>query len=163
MRRIAWPAAAVAAVTTGVLVGRRIVARNRPWAHHRDGAADDTRWHAVTVNRPEADIRRDGALPEPLARLGDAVEVRLRPAPGGKGTELAARLRAGEPSGVSGAVARLTDTDPRRDLRRALREAKQLVETGEILRPDRPSSNEETLLNRPLAYAVEHGREEGRL
>ena len=77
-----------------------------------------------------------GQLPGPLAALGDLVEVQVRPAPGGKGTELAARLRTPEPTGAGSAVARISGDDPRQQVRSALREAKQLIEVGEVLRVD---------------------------
>jgi hypothetical protein len=90
-------------------------------------------WLAVTVFREESDI--DAAqLPAPLAELGDRIEVRVRPAPGGKGTELAARLRDRPSSGT--ALSRLTGSDPQADLRSALRRAKQLIEVGEVLAVD---------------------------
>jgi hypothetical protein len=65
-----------------------------------------------------------GDLPAPLAALGDRVEVRTTPAPADRGTELAARYRD-RPT-----------ADDLEALRRALREAKQLVEVGEVLRVD---------------------------
>ena len=49
-------------------------------------------WLSVTVLRDLADL--EGApLPAPLAGLGDDIDVRMRQAPAGKGTELSARLR----------------------------------------------------------------------
>jgi hypothetical protein len=116
----------------------------------------------VTVNRPQSEVGPDGRLPEPLAALGDRVEVRLRP-PGDRGTEIAARLRDGEPSGLGAVTARLAGDEPRWAVRRALRDAKQLLETGEILRPSQPPTAERTPLNRPLEYATRHGKEEGLL
>jgi hypothetical protein len=90
-------------------------------------------WLAVTVFREPSEI--DAAeLPAPLAEFGDRIEVRVRPAPGGKGTELAARLRDRPSSGT--AVGRLTGSDPQADLRSALRRAKQLIEVGEVLAVD---------------------------
>lgn len=80
------------------------------------------RWRAVTVLRDPADVA--AALPAPLAAFGDRIEVRTTPAPGGRGTELAARLRG-------------TPTEEQiGDLRAALREAKALLEVGEVLRVD---------------------------
>src|SRR3954468_17033375 len=70
-------------------------------------AGDRTiRWHVVTVNRAAFDVAPDGVLPAPLAELGDAIEVQIRPAPRDRGTELAARWRAGEPSGGAGGAGR---------------------------------------------------------
>jgi hypothetical protein len=102
-------------------------------------------------------------LPEPLAELGDTVEVELRTAPGGRGTEIAVRPRNGEPSGAGAVAARLRGDDPRWAVRRALRETRSLLETGEVLHPSQPPTTERTPLNRPLEYATRHGREEGRL
>jgi hypothetical protein len=90
-------------------------------------------WLAVTLFREPSDVDT-AQLPAPLAELGDRIEVRVRPAPGGKGTELAARLRDRRSSGT--ALGRLTGSDPEADLRSALRRAKQLIEVGEVLAVD---------------------------
>ncbi len=90
-------------------------------------------WLSVTVLRDLADL--EGApLPAPLAALGDDIDVRLRPAPAGKGTELSARLR--DRTSSSSKANRLTGNDPQAHLRSALREAKQLLEVGEVLAVD---------------------------
>jgi uncharacterized membrane protein len=94
------------------------------------------RWRAVTVAREPEEVMPQGRVPEPLAALGELVEVGVRVAPGGKGTELRARLRAPEPQGAASAAARLSGDDPRQRVRSALREAKQLIEVGEVLRVD---------------------------
>jgi hypothetical protein len=73
-------------------------------------------------------------LPAPLAEFGNRIEARVRPAPGGKGTELAVRLRDRPSSGS--ALTRLNGSDPQADLRSALRRAKQLIEVGEVLAVD---------------------------
>ena len=78
----------------------------------------------------------DNRVPTPLIELGDIVEVQVRPAPGGRGSELRARLRSSEPSGAASAAARLSGDDPRQRVRAALRQAKQLLEVGEVLRVD---------------------------
>lgn len=80
-------------------------------------------WLAVTVYRPAADVLAGGDRPAPLAAFGDAIDVEVRPAPGDKGTELRARQRPGTPDATG-------------RLRAALREAKQLIEVGEVLRVD---------------------------
>jgi hypothetical protein len=90
-------------------------------------------WLAVTVLGEPSEINIT-QLPAPLAELGDRIEVRVRPAPGGKGTELAARLRDRRSSGT--ALSRVTGGDPQADLRSALRRAKQLIEVGEVLAVD---------------------------
>ena len=78
----------------------------------------------MTVLREASDVDT-AKLPAHLAEYGDQIEVRIRAAPDGKGTELAARLR-NQPSG--GALGRLSGSDPQADLRSALRRAKQLIE-----------------------------------
>ena len=92
-------------------------------------AAPASGWLVVTVYREPSDVDT-ASLPAPLAEYGDRIEVRVRAAPGGKGTELGARLRD-QPSGS--ALGRLTGSDPQADLRSALRRAKQLIEVGEVL------------------------------
>ena len=95
----------------------------------QSSSADDPetaarRWRAVTVLRSPGEIGTGAGLPAPLAALGDRVEVRVTPAPGDRGAELAARYRD------------LPSDDDLRALRSALREAKQLIEVGEVLRVD---------------------------
>ncbi|WP_127572716.1 hypothetical protein [Georgenia faecalis] len=83
-----------------------------------DEAAPDERWLVLTVDRPPEEVAAElsGLLTD------EAVEVAIRPAPGDRGSELAVRAVGGTPS--------------RDDLRAALREAKQLMEVGEVLRVD---------------------------
>jgi hypothetical protein len=97
-----------------------------------DRSGPDTGWLAVTILCEPQDID-SGQLPEPLAELGDRIDVRVGRAPGDKGTELRARLRD---SSSGHAAGRLTGTDAQSDLRSALRRAKQLIEVGEVLRVD---------------------------
>lgn len=87
-------------------------------------------WLAVTVLCEPSDIDTT-ALPAPLAELGARIEARVTPAPADKGTELAVRWRNRPATGS--AVSRLTGSDPQADLRSALRQAKQLMEVGEVL------------------------------
>ena len=112
------------------------VARQVRSVFEHDGGAGAVKapasgWLVVSIYREPSDIDVT-ALPAPLAAYGDRIETRVRPAPGGKGTELAARL-VQRSSGRSSAPARLTGSDPQADLRSALREAKQLIEVGEVL------------------------------
>lgn len=100
------------------------------------GAEPRSRWRSVTVNRSPEEVMPDNRAPAPLAELGELVDVEVRRAPGDKGSELRARLRAPEPSGPASAAARLSGNDPRQRVRAALREAKQLIEVGEVLRVD---------------------------
>jgi hypothetical protein len=90
-------------------------------------------WLAVTVSREPSDIDIE-QLPAPLAEYGDQIETRVRQAPDGKGTELAARLRDRVSTGSP--LSRLRGGDPEADLRSALRRAKQLIEVGEVLAVD---------------------------
>ena len=160
MNRTVRRVVVLAGVSAGVIAARRIATRQAG-----NGAAGQVpdRWHTVTVNRPPEEVAPEGRLPEPLAGLGDAVEVRLRPAPGGRGTELAARLRDGAPAGPGAAVARIAGKDPRQEVRAALRQSKQLLETGEVLTPDEQPTARRTLRNLPLELATRRARGEGRL
>ncbi|QJY44793.1 hypothetical protein [Pseudonocardia broussonetiae] len=97
-------------------------------------------WLVVTVFRDLTDID-SAALPAPLAEFGERIEVRVRPAADGKGTELAARLRD-QASGT--AARRLGGNDAQADLRSALRRAKQLLEVGEVLAVDPAPHGERT-------------------
>lgn len=97
-------------------------------------------WLVVTVFREPSEIDTD-RLPSPLAEFGDQLEVQVRAAADGKGTELAARLRD-RPSGST--LARLSGSDPQADLRSALRRAKQLIEVGEVLAVDPAPHGERT-------------------
>ncbi|MFF5074379.1 hypothetical protein ACFY2R_25015 [Micromonospora olivasterospora] len=134
-RALARTVGAVAAgAVAGATAARTLCARRgkgRPGARPRPG-----RWEVVTVDRPPERVLPGGRWPEPLRRLGAAVEVAAGPAPGGRGTELAARP-AGGAAALPGMAAHLAGDDPGRFVRAALREAKQLAETGELLRPDR--------------------------
>ncbi|MFS8479777.1 MAG: hypothetical protein FWJ93_12655 [Micromonosporaceae bacterium] len=155
---VAAAAAAAAAAAVRRLPGRRFGV----WATGpRRGARRP--WHTATVYCPSDRVAPDGRLPEPLARLADTVEVRIRPAPGGRGTELAVRPRDGRPPVLARMIEGIRGRDGRYAVRTALREAKQLLETGEVLRPDRPPTSRSTLLNRPVRIAVRLGREGGRL
>ncbi len=143
-------AAAVGAVTAAGLAAQRAwAARERVLGTIAGARGPAPEWLVRTVNRPPWEVMSDGRPPEALARLGDAVEVRIRPAPGDRGAELAVR-----PTGA--------DPETRRSARLALREAKQLLETGEVIGPSQPPTTRPTLLNRPLAYVTRHAREEGR-
>jgi hypothetical protein len=104
-----------------------------------------------------------GRLPEPLSRLGDRIEVQVRPAAGGKGTEILARPREPAPSDGPKLVARIGGTDPRQEIRPALREAKSLLETGEVLQPARPGSDHRTVPGKLLDLVSSRARGEGRL
>ncbi|WBQ08361.1 hypothetical protein [Kribbella sp. CA-293567] len=140
---------AMVVAATGAVAVRKVLER-APSGWPGTPTVDPERWRVVTVYRPIEEI--EPALPEPLAELGDAVEIRLTTAPGDKGTEVAARLR------------RTGRNEPSvEDLRRALREAKQLLEVGYVLEPDRNSTTQPTGLNAGLRKATAGARGEGRL
>jgi hypothetical protein len=98
-------------------------------------------WKAVTV-LGDADEFADGGYPHPLARIAGALEVRIDPAPGDKGFEVHARVRDD-----ADVAAVFGDADPDQALRTALRDAKQVFETGEVLRAKpRPHGDRRTTL-----------------
>jgi short-subunit dehydrogenase len=141
-------------------------------ARHRMAGGDDAaaRWLVVTIACPPEQLTRPGGLPDPIVRLQREVEVevRVQPAPGDRGTELGVRLsrpRAdGVPTGMpSGLAARLGGSDPRQRLRSALRDAKSLVETGEVLRPDTPPTTRPTVTGKVMELATKRAGGEGRL
>lgn len=148
---------AVAGLAGGALALRqRRRRRRRPEpARQSGGEAQHERWQVVTVNRPADEVAPDGRLPDPLGELGDAVEVQLRPAPGDRGTEVAARPRTATPA-PSG-------EDPREAVRTALRDSKQLLEAGEILGPHQPPTTQRTLSGLPMELATRYARRKGRL
>ncbi|MCO1657677.1 hypothetical protein [Pseudonocardia humida] len=146
---------AVAAGAVGALIAARRV--------RRAGGPGKTgpTWLGVTVLAPPDRIAAGGELPEPLRALGDAVEVRMQPAPGDRGTEVYARLR--DDGQGSGTAARLTGRDRMGPLRQALREAKSLVETGEVLRTDAVETTHPGPRGRLIAALDERAQKAGRL
>ncbi|MET8280718.1 hypothetical protein [Micromonospora sp. NPDC005174] len=105
----------------------------------RTGADQDPTtagWEVVTVDRPPEQVLPGGRWPEPLRHLDGVVEVRVRQAPGDRGTELAARPLP-RATAAAGLAAHLVGDDPRMLVRRTLRQVKQRVEAGEVLRADR--------------------------
>lgn len=147
-------AAAAAALAAGTKIVQKMMDKAPAGWPGAEGKSDPDRWRGVTVYRTREEVGTD--LPEPLARLGDAIEVRMETAPGDRGTEIYARL-TGDGS------EKIDDLDPLEALRIALREAKQLLEVGYVLEPDRNTTSEPTALNAPLRKATEHARGEGRL
>jgi hypothetical protein len=131
-----------------------------------DQAAAD-RWLAVTINCPPERLTEPGTdgLPEPIARLGSDAQIRIRPAPGGRGTELALRLPEPQSQSQSrtGIVDRLAGNDPRQRLRSALRDAKSLIETGEVIQPDAPPTTRRTVTGKVVELATRRAGGEGRL
>lgn len=150
MRRIVSRILVVAGAGASVTVVRRWLSRTKP----------TDRWLAVTVYRGPDEVT---PLPEPLRRLGDRAEIQVRPAPGSKGTEILARPRGEVPADGPEPAARAAGTDPRQEIRLALREAKSLLETGEVLQPARPGSNHPTIPGKLLDLVTSRAAGEGRL
>ncbi|MEW2417025.1 hypothetical protein AB0953_25295 [Streptomyces sp. NPDC046866] len=122
-----------------VLLGAGLTAAATALGRARSPARDDgDRWLVVTVNRAPTDVYAGGGPPPPLDRFADGLEVRVRPAPGDRGTELAVRPKRSVPRLTSSLPARLAGRDPRQELRTALRQAKGLLEAGEVMLPDHP-------------------------
>jgi len=85
---------------------------------------------AVTVERSRVELEGSSAL-DPLRALGEGVSYELRAGPGAWGTEVHAAWRG------TGST-----TDARARLERAVREVRQLAETGEVLRNEpRPAGH----------------------
>ena len=145
-------AVAAAGVTAAAGVAVAQVARSTGSGPRPD------RWHAVTVHRGPEELGSPGAWPQPIADLGDVVEVRVRPAPGDRGAELAVRAVPGHRPGESSDAA---DLEGR--IRVALRHSRMLLETGEILRSDEPSTTRPTLTSIPLQLAIRKAKSGGRL
>lgn len=120
---------ATAAAVTALAIFRRRASRKL--------TGEAGQWQAVTVNLSPEQVRPSGQLPGPLTDLADMAEVDLRPAPGGRGTEVRVQLRDRE---AAGPVRRLVGADGRQELRRALRDAKQLLEVGEVLHGPEPAT-----------------------
>jgi hypothetical protein len=140
----------VAGVAAG-LVARSLVKKERD--PDGDGAHPDG-WRAVTVLGEPRDFE-SGGYPEPLQRLAGSLEIRIDPAPGDKGFEVHARVRAGSDLRVDG--------DPGKALREALRDAKQVFETGEVLRatPRPHGERPRTLLGGAVDAAEDDAKGEG--
>lgn len=141
---IGGAAAAAARVVRGKLQRTGIVhSRRRPASG---------RW-VITVDCPPDRLADPQNWPEPLRRLQDdpelAVRIEIAPAPGDKGTEIAAVPTTGDGAagdssaagtdaagtgadGSGSAAARNRDAQDR-SVRLALRQTEQLLETGEVL------------------------------
>jgi len=107
-----------------VLAGRAILSAGR--GRHE--------WKSVTVLAPPERMTIEGVYPGPLALLGDAIEVRLVDAPKGQGTELHARVVKN--AAAVQKVRSLSGRSPEDALRSALRDAKALIETGQVMHVD---------------------------
>ncbi|NQX13758.1 hypothetical protein HQQ80_19185 [Microbacteriaceae bacterium VKM Ac-2855] len=143
-------AVGIAGVAVG-LVARSLVKRERE--SDGDGAHPEG-WKAVTVLGESRDFE-GGGYPEPLARLTESLEIRIDPAPGDKGFEVHARVRDGAAPGMG--------DDLEKALREALRDAKQIFETGEVLRstPRPHGERPRTLLGGAVDGAEDEAKGEG--
>ncbi len=142
-----------ALIAAGAVAGRTVARRIARRAAGPD--AERSRWLAVTVNAPPDQVAVP--LAEAVAELD--VETRLTAAPGGRGTEAAARSR----HGTAGLGRRLAGRDPRQDVRRALRDMKSLVEAGEVIRPDEPTTGKRTPGGALVRLVTRRASGEGRL
>lgn len=144
----------------GIALGL-VVAVVVAWRRRRT-SREDARWRTVTVLKSRAEVMPGGRLPEPLADLPEEVDVRLADAPGGRGTELSARLVKGDPVGYA-VISRIRGTDPRQQLRTALRESKTLLEVGELTRqhPMAHGRRRSTVLGRLTELVAARGAGEG--
>jgi hypothetical protein len=116
--------------------------------------SDPPRRLAVTVYAPRERVAQP--VTEALAKFD--VETSLRPAPGDRGTEVTVL-----PKAAAGPLGRLAGTDPRQDLRRALRAVKSEIEAGEVLEPDKPTTGKPTPGGMLVRLATRRARGEGRL
>ncbi|WP_165959906.1 hypothetical protein [Nonomuraea longispora] len=93
-------------------------------------------WFAVTVETEPSRLTGPDR-PDELARLSERHEVRIKPAPGGRGSEIAVREADGE-------------------TRDRVRKLKQLLETGEVLLVDQQPEGHRTPLGRVGVPAFRH-------
>jgi len=100
-----------------------------PECADEEAVSDPFRWQSVTILATPDEVAPHGRLPAPLAELAAMIDTRVEPAPGGRGSQLAARTRPG-PKPDS---ALWKGEDPTRRIRSALQHAKQLIEVGEVL------------------------------
>jgi len=148
----------VAAVATAAaaVVGRRH--RRRPDEGAGSPQESRSRWQAVTILAQPQDVLGADDTPPFFDDLRDSVEVEARPAPADKGTELRARLR--EPASSEDDAA-----EAAKEIRVALRRAKQVIEAGEVLRVDPTPHGERkaTPTGAVVDEATERADEEGLL
>ncbi|MEW9547345.1 hypothetical protein [Nonomuraea sp. NPDC050783] len=106
------------------VVGAGVVAARSVRSPRPEAAA----WFAVTVQTDPAELAGPNR-PDVLARLAERHEVRITPAPGGRGSEIAIRAADGA-------------------AREQVRALKQLLETGEVLVVEGQPEGHRTLLGR---------------
>lgn len=146
MARTRWLVGTSAAVGLGAAAVAVIRHRTAP-------PVSPERWNAVTIQ--DADALNGATAPPPLDRLDGSIEWEVRPAPGCRGIELRAR-----PTGVAD---RRDEDRARRQVRAALREAKQLLEVGEVTRREPESHGRRSVTPWGAALDAVSGRaaEEG--
>jgi hypothetical protein len=145
-------------VAAGMAAARLVAARPRPGrTMTTKDRAPKNRWIMVTINCAPQRLASRADLPEPITRLGDAVDIKICPAPGDRGTELGARLRDLPRTRIAGMVARRPEENPRRMVEQALREAKAMIEAGEALRPDWPPTAVPAPVGKLLEFAGRRG------
>lgn len=144
-------------VVAGMGVARWMASRPRTPMRTARQRAPENRWIMVTVNCSPQRLASRADLPEPITRLGDAVDIKICPAPGDRGTELGARLRELPRTSIAGMVMRRPEEDPRLMVERALRDAKAIIETGEVLRKDWPPSAQPAQVGELLEFAGRRG------
>jgi hypothetical protein len=153
MKRVAG---GLGVLMAGMGVARWMSARS----HMTKDRAPKNRWIMVTINCSPQRLASRADLPEPITRLGDAVDIKICPAPGDRGTELGARLRDLPRTKIAGMVTRRPEEDPHLMVEEALRQAKSLIEAGEVIRPDWPPTGQPAQVGKLLEFA---GRRGGRL
>ncbi len=109
-------------------------------------------WGSVSWDAEIVDEQADRRLAWrslPGARVANEGAVTVSPAPGGRGTELRVALSYQPPGGRVGArLARLLGQEPDQQVRDALRRTKQLLECGEVVRPDERVAGRDPLQHR---------------
>ncbi|GAB3651603.1 hypothetical protein [Glycomyces tarimensis] len=135
------------------------------WRGLRNGSPPDEqdRWLAVTVNAPVDAVKSDERLRKVLAASGKKLELRVTPAPGDRGTEIAVRLLDTAPPWAFTIASRIAGRDPRQPVRQALRDAKSLLETGETLQLDETAGRGGGIGTKIMEVAGRRAGGEGRL
>jgi hypothetical protein len=143
-------------LAVGMSMARWMATRPRAARTSKDRAPMN-RWILVTINCAPQRLASRADLPEPITRLGDAVDIKICPAPGDRGTELGARLRDVPRTKIAGMVMRHPEENPRHMVEEALREAKAIIEAGEVVRPDWPPSVQPVQGGKLLDFAGRRG------
>jgi hypothetical protein len=123
-----------AVATTLVVIAGSALALGADHRIRKRGARqvlDRERWKAVTVMGQLGEIS-PGEYPAPLVEIADLVDVLVSTAPDGESTEIRVRIK-NTPTAEDG-IRNRTGLDPDSVIRAALRDSKQLIEAGEVLR-----------------------------